>query len=1027
MPYTLPTLWKDKELYEHFKPVEPVFVDREEYLEWMTAALSRCQDQSVLLHLRGIGGIGKTALIEHWRRTIDHTILLDCGQVTDFFDRLDILAKNAARLGVKLRRFDLLWSIRLRFVKGTEPAKAPGRSWAFDVIKPLPFIGNMVSISKAIRAVGMKLSPRMKKRFGDVAGWLRNRLGKKYVEKLLETLWKEPHQAEVLFLDALLEDLKGRKSQQPVLVLLDHFEHVDTEQLRWHYKDRKICEAELWWVFLSSLTNTVSITVSRRQLPEGISLEVPVEEMELTELDPASCRDLLAQRGVEDEELQTHIVSTTGGNPFALHAICDLRDLSSLSLDEVKSFRADTLEQVRLKIWRRLFSQAEGLHESIDQAGLLPFFTRKILTLLVPHLKTDHWDRLMRLSFVRDLDDGTWNLHDLARDLVLAELGDRLPKLALETATLLEGGAKEQSDVTLLGLALSVQALVDEKAAIDKATTIAVQLLDGVGGPSDVLSLVANVRFSTDAGQANLHSLRGFSFLNLWRWAEVEPEFHEAIRLYRELVAQDPSEYQPYFAWTLLGIATVFFEQGRSSEIEEVYLEAFQLLEDMRQLGEVSRFGSPDIVLHFSINLHRNYAWSRIYDCRIADAEAPLQKAITYLRQYVTKEPTSVFTLAEALSVLGDICTFICKTSEAEKVFQEAAAIIRKHEKDGGLFWSFFAARVLSFYAISLMMRGRIQDAARMFEGTVEHQREYLRRRKVHTPQYSPIRVLIFLSRYLNFWGASLRHLDQLTRAEAAVNEALTILRGLSEQELRMRPMVLSYTLSNLAILLRQTGRLKEAETAYKEAVAIYRPLADQIPKAYLTGVVILFQNYAVLLRQTNRLAEAEEALREALAVSESFIANDPDFTPSLVAASLNNLGIVLAEAGKPVEAEEVFRESLKIRRVFAKKAPSMYLWTLVSTLNNLGVLCKRSNRLTEAEQYYREALEHGDALGDHESKIVQSIIARTLSNLALLLKATGAPAASLEEVLTRLEAVGVTQLPDTEEWTEEEIDNIYF
>ncbi|MHA2303240.1 MAG: hypothetical protein ACXACD_20040 [Candidatus Thorarchaeota archaeon] len=72
-------------MYKHFEPSERIFVDREEYLEWMDEALERCRDKSVILHLRGIGGIGKSSLLDYWTRTIDSTVRLDCEQYSEFY------------------------------------------------------------------------------------------------------------------------------------------------------------------------------------------------------------------------------------------------------------------------------------------------------------------------------------------------------------------------------------------------------------------------------------------------------------------------------------------------------------------------------------------------------------------------------------------------------------------------------------------------------------------------------------------------------------------------------------------------------------------------------------------------------------------------------------------------------------------------------------------------------------------------------------------------------------------------------
>ncbi|MCK4568138.1 MAG: hypothetical protein KAU48_12605, partial [Candidatus Thorarchaeota archaeon] len=99
-------------MYEHFKPSDKVFVDREEYIDWMSEALIRCKDKAVVLHLRGIGGIGKSSLLDHWTSTLDTTIRLDCLQYQDFYARLNVLAKGASLLGVRLQIFDVLWQIR---------------------------------------------------------------------------------------------------------------------------------------------------------------------------------------------------------------------------------------------------------------------------------------------------------------------------------------------------------------------------------------------------------------------------------------------------------------------------------------------------------------------------------------------------------------------------------------------------------------------------------------------------------------------------------------------------------------------------------------------------------------------------------------------------------------------------------------------------------------------------------------------------------------------------------------------------
>ncbi|MHA2357083.1 MAG: hypothetical protein ACXADC_18075, partial [Candidatus Thorarchaeota archaeon] len=368
-------------MYELYEPSERVFVDREEYIDWMTNAISRCKDKSVVLHLFGMGGIGKSSLIEHWNDITNQSILLDCSRVTDFYDRLDTIARGAARFGMDLRRFDVLWHIRQRFVKGVEPAQDEGRGWVMDILAPIDIILPITNVPRAIKAIGEKLKPILTGKLDDLGNWLQTRLGKDYASKLLEVLWKDPSHAEFVYLDALLEDLNNRKTiEKPLLVMLDGYEAVDKETLRWNLSGRMISEAELWYVFLSSLANSVGVVASRHSPPKGVD----AEESELTELDNKSCMELLERRGISDEEVQAKIVSVSGGNPFVLNCICDIPDSHNLSIEDVQNLGAETLEEVRVKTWRRLFSQTEGLLDLIDRMGLVPFIDRRIMSIIAP-------------------------------------------------------------------------------------------------------------------------------------------------------------------------------------------------------------------------------------------------------------------------------------------------------------------------------------------------------------------------------------------------------------------------------------------------------------------------------------------------------------------------------------------------------------------------------------------------------------------------------------------------------------------
>ena len=441
-------------MYKHYESSEDVFVDREEHIEWMNKALERCKKKSVVLHLKGIGGIGKSSLLNHWINTHEKTIRLDCEQYTEFYQRLNMLAKGAVLQGVKLQRFDILWQIRQRFVEGVEPVREEGRQWAKEVVMAIPFIGSLASIGSAITAVGSKVTPKLKGKYGAIGKWLQETLGKNYIEQLLEILWKDPRRAEFLYLSAFLEDINNRDILDiPIIFLLDHFEYVDNEKTQWRYSGKRITETELWILFLSLLSNCVGVMASRRAAVK--KEETQIEETELLELDKDSCIEMLELQGVVDENLQERIVSVSGGNPFVVDAICDMINTSDVSVSDIEGLRADTLAEVRLKVWRRLFSQAEGLHNLINRAGIVPYFDERIMSIIAPELTTDSWDRLKKLSFVVMRDDGTFVLHDLAEELVIAEMGHRMDALVDDVSELLERKYEELEDIKLKGFSLS--------------------------------------------------------------------------------------------------------------------------------------------------------------------------------------------------------------------------------------------------------------------------------------------------------------------------------------------------------------------------------------------------------------------------------------------------------------------------------------------------------------------------------------------------------------------------------------------
>ncbi|MHA2432947.1 MAG: tetratricopeptide repeat protein [Candidatus Thorarchaeota archaeon] len=1042
-------------MYERFEPSDRIFVDREEYLDWMAEALERCKERSVVLHLRGIGGIGKSSLLDHWTSTIDSTIRLDCEQYAEFYDRLNVLAKGAVLLGVRLRRFDVLWQIRQRFVEGVEPVKEEGREWAKDIAMAIPFIGSLASIGSAISAAGGKVAPKLKNKYGDVAKWLQTRLGKDHVERLLEILWKEPRHAEFLYLDALLEDMNRRKSlDPPILFLLDHFEYVDSEKARWRYGGRQITESELWGVFLSSLSNCVGVMAGRRAASE--QPEIDIEESELTELDRESCIELLELRSITDSEVQNSLVSVSGGNPFVIGTLCDMTESGTLSPEDLEGLHGDTLEEVRLKTWRRLFNQAQDLLGFVERAGLLPFFNRRVMNIIAPGMNPDQWDRLIRLSFVRNRGDGTWVLHDLAEELVLAELGQRLGNLTDEVTGLLERASTDESDYALLGLALSVQALAAERDTAAKLGSIVSDLI-WRADYSDALTLLDAVRIDTNEGHVVVQGLRGRILTHMNRVAEGEHALWEALETSQEFGKRIPEELLVHIAQTQRGLGALLSRTGRISEAEKALQESLKTYRELNEttlgfrpqdmawtllwlgwlLMSVHRLEEGENVTREALQLYEKSTPTALYDPmrgitmslrnislalflagRVSESEVVQRDVLGICRELVSKSPDNISEIRDLKISLGNLGETLSRTSrpyEAVDLLRESLQLTREMAKKEPEVFLQVVAWGLVYLALPLRQTGRYSEAEKAYLEALDIARELAGK--------APDVFSRLIAWTLSDFAVLLRQTGRTSEAEEAGREALRTRGELAAMSPDKYDYEISWNLNNLGVLLRQTGRTAEAEDAYREALHTAREISQKAPEAVFLFdlVATILSNLAVLLRQTGRTSKAEEASLEALEIRKRLAHKSPGLFLHRVTTTLNNLGVLLAETGRTSEAEDAFREALQLRRELVRKSPDQYQPGVGSTLNNLAILLRRTGRTLESENAYHQVIDIGEELVSKAPTVYQHDLARTLCNYAILMSDIESTDEAAQKIKTRLKELGVESPTESEEWSEEE------
>jgi tetratricopeptide (TPR) repeat protein len=860
---------------------------------------------------------------------------------------------------------------------GVEPAKETGRTWAKELLQPIPFIGSLASIGAAITAVGAKLTPKLTERFGHVGGWLQSRLGKNHIEKLLEILWKDPHHAEFLYLDALLEDINSRKSpDNPIIIMFDHFDDVDTMIPHWRYRGSNISEAELWYIFLSSLSTSIGVVASRSPAPRRLYDEAAFEEQELTELDEESSIVLLNKRGCTDAGLQSRIANVSKGNPYVVNTICDMTKVCCATVEDAEELRSDTMEGVRLKTWRKLFKEAEGLLYIIDRAGLVPYFDQKILSIIAPEMKSEHWDRIQNMSFVKQIDSEKWTLHDLARDLVLAELGDRLPALCNEVAELLESSQQAKSNVELLSLSLSARSLASERDTMIKAKEIADDLIKK-WSHADVLTVLSLLELSSEEGQANLLLLKGRSLSAMRRIVEAEQAIGGALDIFRRLASARPREFQDEVADTLVSLAGLYRESSRPQESEESYNEA---LEIWRSLAK----SQPSI---FRLNVAttlRELAWLLYMMSRRKESELAIDDALSIFQEISEDKPdTYTSEIARSLVIRGAIYGASCSISDSEEAYQESLSLYRRLAAKEPKRFENYVAAVLNNLALLYHQTGRSSEAEEAFNEVVQLRRVGVER----VPQSFRGHLAVVLLNY----GWLLLDIKKLDAAESAFNEANEIFADLAIDAPDSYLNAVAGSQTALGVLFRKTGRVNEAEIAFNNAIRTYREITEKSPELYRHQLAYSLEQFGILLRKEGRMKEAEDSFREASMIFNDRLEEKSDLiTIRECAGTMRNLSILLRNTNRLDEAESPIQSALSIMRENQIEQPEVFTRYLVATLNSYAILLKETGKTIEAEATLREAIELMRTIMPESHIVYGDYMSTTVRNLAVLLRSAG-------------------------------------
>jgi tetratricopeptide (TPR) repeat protein len=636
-----------------------------------------------------------------------------------------------------------------------------------------------------------------------------------------------------------------------------------------------------------------------------------------------------------------------------------------------------------------------------------------MMNIVFPAMKSSHWDRLTRLSFVRDRRDGTWELHDLARNLVVSELGDRLQALAGEVANALERVATGQWDMILLGMALSAKALADERAAIVQFTELH-HRFDKEFRVQDLLTLVNSITFTSDEGRADLHNAKAYAYgVYLGRVAEAEESYLEALELLKGLFMKPTPPHDKYrrrLVMTLSNYAVLLLDTNKSSETNALLQEAIRWSRKFAQ--EIPDKDS----IHLAYALHR-YADYLFRVWRQTEAVHTSREAIELMRIIFDKFPHDIDLdtwVSNQTYLMIQYAIMRLSSShivEVEETLHEALRIMRGCEiiVPKNLINQAFC---LSTLAYLFAMTDRLGEAEEKVLEALAICRGLEDTMDIPALSYT-------LGFCLDVLGVVCERMKRIPDAEEAFGEEIAIYSELYEKNPKLGYFDTALPLNNLGILLRDVN-VNRAEDALRESLKIRREYAEYDPDLYSPTVTTGLINLAILLRRAGNLNEAKALLRETLQVIRRLADDEPDFFDQGLATSLNNLGVVLAESSEPDEAEEAFEEALRLRRNLAEKAPDLNLSRLASTLNNYGILLRRRGDQPGARKAYQEALGIWRPLAKKAPQLYRSRVDKALINLGLLFSISSPSDTSGKEIQKEIHALGEVLLPGGEEWIED-------
>lgn len=425
------SMLKSKRSIHHLKETASrQFTDREQPRQsFQNAVQSLSNDQYKILVFYGVGGIGKSRLLEELVSITSSLEELPIKVTIDFRepthrDPSEALIWFRQQLtqeyNIKFTTFDLAYAVYWSRMKPQLALKSERKSIPF--LEEGSFIGELVGQLENLPVV--QWIPRTIKlidglaQYKDILHWW-NRNGKQILSDLKEMHPKDIEDMLLVYWAADLNEWLKANNRKAVF-FFDTYEALwEHDRSKGSFSDRDEWIREFILQFedvpvLNIICGREKITWSNEE-PEW---EQVVEQHLIGELSPTDCISFLEACNIDDKNIQEIIIQGSSGLPYYLDLMVDTYQVVS----KKKVPTIDDFSEMPSKVLKRFLKYLDRPEkETLTILSIPRFWTESLFVELVTEFKTYYpptaFNELCQFSFIQEKDNsGVWSMHKLMKE-----------------------------------------------------------------------------------------------------------------------------------------------------------------------------------------------------------------------------------------------------------------------------------------------------------------------------------------------------------------------------------------------------------------------------------------------------------------------------------------------------------------------------------------------------------------------------------------------------------------------------------